>query len=215
MKAEAGAVIDTEVCINEDRLEDSLLGEKTAERLGIVIVRPEGAAKEVEIRRIKHNSKAKLEKMDKTVMMDLSVVDDDMEKVVEEYNEGFEGIGKYKGPPMQIQVKEGVRPLVQPPRRIPLHYQEPLKEHIQELLDVGVIKGPLQHEEGGTWVSNLVITGKKWDTKEKRKGKEVQIRANLDCTVGHSIRWCTRRMNPSQLQRNYDTHYETVRDSPH
>ena len=42
-----------------------------------------------------------------------------------------------------------------------LHYQEPLREHIQELLEEGVIKGLLQHKEEGTWVSNLVTTGKK------------------------------------------------------
>ena len=95
--------------------------------------------------------------------------------------EVFEGIGKYKGPPVEIQVEEGARPVVQPPRMIPLHYQEPLKKHIQELLEAGVIESPLQHEEEGTWVSNLVITGKKWDTEEKKSGDRVQIRNNLDC----------------------------------
>ena len=30
-------------------------------------------------------------------------------------------------------------------------------------------------------MSNLVTTGKKWDTEEKKKGDRVQIRANLDC----------------------------------
>ena len=51
--------------------------------------------------------------------------------MAKDYKEIFEGIGKYRGPPVEIQVKEGVRPVVQPPRRIPLHYQEPLREHIQ------------------------------------------------------------------------------------
>ena len=36
----------------------------------------------------------------------------------------------------------------------------------------GVIEGPLQHEEG-IWVGNLVITGKKWDTEEKKRGGRV------------------------------------------
>ena len=180
LKAKAGAVIETEVYVDEDRSEDSLLGEKDAERLGIVRVKPDGAAREVEIRRIKQNSKPRLEKVNKTVMRDQRVVDEEMEKVAKEYKEVFEGIGKYKGPPVEIQVEEGVRPVVHPPRMIPLHYQEPLKEHIQELLEAGVIEGPLQHEEEGTWVSNLVITGKKWDTEEKRRGDRVQIRANLD-----------------------------------
>ena len=161
LRAEAGAVIEKEVYVNGDRSEDSLLGEKDAERLGIITSRPEGMAREVEIRRIKQNknSNAGLVEEDQTVMRDQKIVDEKMEKVAEEFKEVFEGIGKYKGPPVELQVQEGVRPVVQAPGRIPLHYQEPLKEHIQELLDAGVIEGPLQHEEEGTWVSNLVITG--------------------------------------------------------
>ena len=112
LKAKAGAVIETEVYVNKDRSEDSLLGEKDAERLGIVTVKPEGAAREVEIRRIKQNSKAGLEKVDQTVIRDQRVVDEEMERVAKEYKEVFEGIGKYKGPPVEIQVKEGARPVV-------------------------------------------------------------------------------------------------------
>ena len=51
--AEAGAMIETEVYVNGDSSEDSLLGEKDAERLGIITLRPEGASEEIEIRRIK------------------------------------------------------------------------------------------------------------------------------------------------------------------
>ena len=108
LTAEAGAMIETEVYVNQDRSEESLLGEKGAERLGIVTVRPEGAARKVEIRRVKQNSKAGLEKVDQTVMRDLKVVDAQMEKVAEDFKEGFEGIGKYKWPPVKIQGKEGV-----------------------------------------------------------------------------------------------------------
>ena len=196
-RAEAGAVIETEVYVNKDRKEESLLGEKDAERLGVITVRPRGAASEVEIRRIKQNSKKGLEKEDQAVMNNQKTVDERMEKVAKEYEEVFEGIGKYKGPPVKIQVEEGVRPVVQPPRRIPLHYQEPLREHIQELLEAGVIEGPLQQEEEGTWVSNLVITGKKWDTEEKRKGDRVQIRANLDCRPLNKVVYQTHEPIPT------------------
>ena len=197
LRAEAGAMIETEVYVNGDSSEDSLLGEKDAERLGIITLRPEGASREIEIRRIKQNSKAGLEREDQAVMREQKVVDEEMEKVAKEYKEVFEGIGKYKGPPVEIQVKEGVRPVVQPPRRIPLHYQEPLREHIQELLEAGVIEGPLQHEEEGTWVSNLVITGKKWDTEEKKKGDRIQIRANLDCRPLNKVVYQTHEPIPT------------------
>ena len=54
-------------------------------------------------------------------------------------------------------------------------------------MEIGVIEGPLQHEEEGTWMSNLVITGKKWDTEEKKRGDMVQIRANLDCRPHNKV----------------------------
>ena len=58
---------------------------------------------------------------DQKVMRDQRLVNEDMENGAKEYKKVFEGIGKYKGPPVEIQVEEGVKPVVQPPRRIPLH----------------------------------------------------------------------------------------------
>ena len=86
MKAAAGAVIETKVFVNGDRSEASLLGEKDAAQLGVVTVRPEGAAREVEIRRVKQNSKVGLEKEDQAVLRDQKVVDEEMEKVAKDYN---------------------------------------------------------------------------------------------------------------------------------
>ena len=82
------------------------------------------------------------------------------------------------------------QPVVQAPRRIPLHYQQPLEEHIQELLEAGVI-------EEGTWVSNLVITRKKWDTEEKKRGDRVQIRANLECRPLNKVVYQTHEPIPT------------------
>ena len=64
---------------------------------------------------------------------------------------------------------------------IPLHYVQPLEDHMRELLAEDVIEGPLEEEEEGTWISNLVITDKKWDESQKEEGDRIQIRANLDC----------------------------------
>ena len=72
--------------------------------------------------------------------------------------------------------------------RIPLHYREPLEDHLVELLDRDMIEGPLQEEEGGTWISNLVITAKAWDKeKEKRPGERVKIRDILDCRLLNEV----------------------------
>ena len=53
-----------------------------------------------------------------------------MNQVTEEFKPLFQGIGQYKGPPIQIQVKPGARPVIQLPRRILLHYREPLEDHL-------------------------------------------------------------------------------------
>ena len=104
-----------------------------------------------------------------------------MEQLAEEYRDIFGGVGKYKGPEIKIQIRENVVPVIQARRRIPLHYTKPLEDHLKELLEEDVIEGPLVEEEEGTWISNLVITGKRWDEAEKKEGDRVQIRANLDC----------------------------------
>ena len=105
-----------------------------------------------------------------------------MEKIKEEFKGIFGGVGKYKGDPVRIQMDERVKPIIQPPRKIPLHYVKPLEDHLEELLKEDVIEGPLQQEEPGTWISNLVITDKKWDKNRsnKKEGERTQIRANLD-----------------------------------
>jgi hypothetical protein len=62
--------------------------------------------------------------------------------------------------------------------------QQGLEDNLAELLEQDVIEGPWQEEESGTWISNLVITTKAWDKeKDKRPGKRVQIRANLNCCL--------------------------------
>ena len=78
-------------------------------------------------------------------------------------------------------MEEGVRPVIQPPRRIPLHLKEPLRLHIEEPKENEVVEGPLKEEEEGTWISSLVITGKAWDKGENREGERIHIRGNLDC----------------------------------
>ena len=40
---------------------------------------------------------------------------------------------------------------------------EPLKRHLEELVEGDVIEGPLGSEFAAGWVSNMVIESKKWD----------------------------------------------------
>jgi hypothetical protein len=90
----------------------------------------------------------------------------------EEYKGLFEGIGKADIEPIHISTKKGREPVAQKQRPVAKHYLEPLKKHLQELLDGDVIEGPLGSEHATGWVSNVVIMGKSWD--------KDRIRMNLD-----------------------------------
>ena len=76
-------------------------------------------------------------------------------------------------------------PIIQPRRRIPLHCVDRLESEIKKMLDEDIIEGPLDEEEPGTFISNLVITDK--------KGTD-QIRVTLDCqgknhSRAYSYKW--------------------------
>ena len=76
--------------------------------------------------------------------------------------------------------------------------QQGLEDNLAELLEQDVIEGPLQEEERGTWISNLVITTKAWDKeKDKRPGKRVQIRANLDFRPLKEVVYQTHKLIPT------------------
>ena len=100
---------------------------------------------------------------------------------MEEFKSSFSGIGKYEGPEVTIQIRDNVPPVKQPARRIPLHYVKPLEDHMKELIAEDVVEGPLEEEEEEIWISNLVLTAKKWDEGKKENADRIQIRANLDC----------------------------------
>ena len=185
LRAKAGALITTYVYVMDDDTETSLLGKRDAQRLGIVKidlrgeeteVNLEGEAKYDPCRRLKQTKKSDL--MQERTKVNQEQVDKDMKKLVSQFTDVFSGIGKYKGEPVKIQMEDNVKPVIQAPRRIPLHYLEPLKQHLEEMVENDVIEGPLTEEEEGSWISNLVITDKKWD--EGKPGERQQIRANLD-----------------------------------
>ena len=65
------------------------------------------------------------------------------------------------------------------------------------MVEQDVIEGPLQEEEAGTWISNLVITGKKWDEGVKESGERRHIRANLDCRPLNEVVYQTHEPIPT------------------
>ena len=174
MKAENGASIDTWVYIVNSYKESSLLGESDAVRLGIVTINLKGASEEVTVQKVDFLTKSALSEKDPMPSKQFQrQIDDTMEAIKRKYKDVFsDSTGKFKGPPIRINVTKDVTPVVQPRRRIPLHYRDRLEAELKKMLEEDIIEGPLDEEEPGTFISNLVITDKK-DTD--------QIRVTLDC----------------------------------
>ena len=149
MRAQAGATITTYVYINDDERDASLLGKSDAVRLGIVKLNLQGDPEEVEVKRVKTGRKEEDHSEDR----ERAEEEADMKQLVKEFSDIFGGLGKYKGDPVKIQVDEQAEPVIQPPRRIPIHYRQALEDHLDELLEADVIEGPLKSEEPGTWVA--------------------------------------------------------------
>ena len=130
LRAQAGATITTYIYINDDDRDDSLLGKSDAIRLGIVKLNLEGDSEEVVVNRVKTSRK----KADNTEDRERVIEDEDMKQIVKEFSDIFGGVGRYKGDPVKIHVDENAEPVIQPPRRIPIHYKQALEDHLDELL---------------------------------------------------------------------------------
>ena len=184
LTAQKGAQIDKYLYIIDDPKEQSLLGEEDAKRLGIVKLNPEGATHEVippaeTIKRISYPTKSNYDSNNKDETSahktnSRAIIDKQMQQILEQFPESFsDNTRKFEGDRIKIHVRPNVNLVVQPPRHIPLHYVDRLHDEIIKMVDEDIIESPLETEEPGTYISNLVITDKKWDPQ--------RIRVTLDC----------------------------------
>ena len=129
---EKGAQIDTFVYILDDEREQSLLGKEDVLRLGKVRLQPEGASHEVsehaETSRCITN--VKLSPIPKEGIIFGGQTQEEIHKAMKDLTDQFPKLfedrtGKFKGEPIKIQVKPNAVPIIEPTRRIPLHYIEP------------------------------------------------------------------------------------------
>ena len=172
LQAKNGACIKTWVYVVNDKREQCLLGETDAIRLGIVTINLAGADKEVEIVNritpfckddiVSHpppfNEKALIESMPSLFT---------------------NKTGKYNGKPIPIQMPDNYYTQNKPERRIPLHYRERFMTELLRMKDEDIIEGPIEVEERGTIINNVVLTEKK---------ETDQIRITLDCqTVNKQV----------------------------
>ena len=178
LKAERGATVETEVYVVESEEVETLLGKDDALRLGIVQLCPEGQERarhvQEQVQWLKLSQKVAMDEGEKfSDGRNQQQVDRDMERIVSQYPKLFQGLGEVKGQEVDILLKPTAKPKIQPRRPIPIHYTDKLKKKVAELKREGVIEGPLHGPlEPGSYVSNPVITAKRWSDQE--------IRLNLD-----------------------------------
>ena len=79
--------------------------------------------------------------------------------IMELFPELFEGIGTMKNAIVKQDVDQSVTPIVQPLRKIPQAMVEPLKQEIDRMTSLGVIR-KLDINEANDWCHNLVIVCK-------------------------------------------------------
>lgn len=78
------------------------------------------------------------------------------QKVLSKYLDLFEGLGDL-GDPLHLEIDDTVKPVQIPPRRIPEIFKQPLKDHLRELEEQGIIQKVVEPTE---WVSSIVVNKK-------------------------------------------------------
>ena len=101
---------------------------------------------------------------------------DNLNEVLEKYEDRFQGIGKLKGIQVDLNVDPDFKPVAQPPRRQSFSVRQKMEEEIKHLIDQDIIE---KVNEPTGWVSPPVVTPKK---------DQSQICLNVDmCVTNQSI----------------------------
>ena len=149
-----------------------LLCKNTLIELGMLKIEPQGTLKETNELRI-HSVKAT----------------GDVEAILDEYKEVFEGIGciRDKNTGEEIEVKLEIDPeaipVAQKPRHVAYHLQQPLKEWLNQGVEQKIFE-KVPDGEPITWCSPLVVQPKpKYTEIDKEKLKPQMIRASIDMRI--------------------------------
>ena len=155
----------------------SLLGLKDGRSLGVIHIEPDSQKKAEEPEVLSHVEQLRKPPEDpKGVVSDGQTqeeIDTEMKKIVDKHPKVFTGLGKAKVAPVEVKVNPEVKPRQEKPRRMAMHLRQPVKEYLEEMEALGLVTPLPSSEEHATgWISNLVVTKKKWDSSK--------IRVNMD-----------------------------------
>ena len=86
----------------------------------------------------------------------VNVLTTDTEPLLEEYDDVFEGLGKLDGQ-YHIVTDESIRPVVHPPRRLPVAMTERVQRNLEEMAAANIIE---QVDQPTDWVSSMLVVSK-------------------------------------------------------
>ena len=78
--------------------------------------------------------------------------------LLKEYQDVFNGVGCFPGPPYHIETIPEVSPVQHPPRQVPVQLQDAYKEELDRLTKAGILFEV--HNEYTPWVNSTVVTTK-------------------------------------------------------
>ena len=86
----------------------------------------------------------------------MNVLKTDTEPLLEEYDDVFEGLGKLDGQ-YHIVTDKSIRPVVHPPRRLPVAMTERVQRKLEEMAAANIIE---QVDQPTDWVSSMLVVSK-------------------------------------------------------
>ena len=195
LQATRGASRVTYVYIVQDPQVESLLGREDGTALGILHISPDGATADTKAPSTQEHEETMVHRLHlspKDTPTDqfsdnrpTATLLADVHTILAKHQHMFQGVGKAKNQVVDIPLRPEARPYIQPPRPIPFHFQPQLKKYLEEMLANDIIEGPLQGPlEAGTYVSNIVITAKRWSTEEIRVNLDLR-QINKDIVMSH------------------------------
>ena len=85
---------------------------------------------------------------------DLNMVITSKEQILSSYPDIFEGIGRFHGPPCNIQVDPNIMLKQTPCQLMPIHHKEAFKKEIDKMLQAGII-APVK--EATSWINSIIL----------------------------------------------------------
>ena len=198
LQAAKGAKQETYIYIVDDTKVESLLGREDCIALGILHITPQGSPpattptttpKETNnhndhINRL-HLTQKTPHAANHSNTRTPATLQANIQAILDKHNHMFQGVGKAKHQVVDIPLQPDASPYIQPPRPVPFHFHPQLQKYLKELLDNDIIEGPLQGPlQAGTYVSNIVITAKRWSTEEIRVNLDLR-QINKDIVMSH------------------------------